>query len=124
MAIYATRWFARWANQQGLTNKGLCRAVHEISRGLYDARLGGHLVKKRIARPGGGKSGGFRTLIATNFGSLWVFVFGFAKNEQEDIEPDNLDGFRKWADELAAMPSHKMTDAHEKGALIRVDCDA
>ena len=124
MAIYATRWFARWANQQGLTNKDLCRAVHEMSRGLYDARLGGHLIKKRIARRGGGKSGGFRALIATNFGDLWVFIFGFAKNEQEDIDPDDLDGFREWADEVVAMPPHKLAEAHEKGAFTRVDYDA
>ncbi|MDZ4759806.1 MAG: type II toxin-antitoxin system RelE/ParE family toxin, partial [Alphaproteobacteria bacterium] len=38
--------------------------------------LGGGLLKKRIARPGQGKSGGFRTLVATNKGSKWFFVFG------------------------------------------------
>jgi len=124
MAIYSTRWFARWANQQGLTNEALCRAVHEMSRGLYEANLGRNLLKKRIARPGGGKSGGFRTLVATNFGSLWIFLFGFAKNEQEDIEPDDLNGYRKWADELAEMSLHQIHEAHGKGALMRVDCDA
>ncbi|WP_425330086.1 type II toxin-antitoxin system RelE/ParE family toxin [Synechococcus elongatus] len=35
---------------------------------MYEADLGGGLFKKRVARAGGGKSGGYRTLIATNQG--------------------------------------------------------
>jgi hypothetical protein len=124
MAIYVTRWFARWANQQGLPDEALCRAAHEMSKGLYEANLGGHLLKKRIARPGGGKSGGFRTLVATNFGSLWVFLYGFAKNEQEDVDASDVDAFRKWANELADTPCHRLIEAQERGALIRVDHDA
>jgi hypothetical protein len=49
-----------------------------MTEGLYEADLGGGLVKKRVARTGQGKSGGFRTLVATNRGDLWIFVFGFA----------------------------------------------
>ena len=56
--------------------------------GLYDADVGGGLVKKRIARPGQGKRGGFRTLVATNKGNRWVFVFGFPKNERSNIDKD------------------------------------
>ncbi|WP_219892083.1 type II toxin-antitoxin system RelE/ParE family toxin [Chamaesiphon polymorphus] len=66
--VYKTRWFERWARKQGLEDTSLCTAVREMLAGLYDADLGGGLVKKRIARPGKGKSGGFRTLIATNKG--------------------------------------------------------
>jgi hypothetical protein len=34
-----------------------------MTEGLFDADLGGGLFKKRIARQGQGKSGGFRTLV-------------------------------------------------------------
>ena len=71
MAIYKTRWFDRWARKQGLSTQSLCAAVREMRSGLYDADLGGGLLKKRIARSGQGKSGGFRTLVATNKGNLW-----------------------------------------------------
>jgi hypothetical protein len=74
MAIYKTRWFDHWARKQGLTAPALCAAVREMADGLYDADLGGCLFKKRIARPGQGKSGGFRTLVAANKGNRWVFV--------------------------------------------------
>jgi len=69
MAIYKTRWFDRWARRQGLTTQTLCAAVREMAAGLYYADLGGGLLKKRVARPGQGKSGGFRTLVATNRGN-------------------------------------------------------
>ena len=50
MAIYKTRWFARWARKEGLSTPALCEAVREMVEGLYDADLGGGLVKKRIGR--------------------------------------------------------------------------
>ena len=78
MRIYKTRWFNRWTRKQGLNNLSLCLAVREMMEGLYEVDLGGGLVKKRIARTGQGKSGGFRTLVATNRGDRWIFVFGFA----------------------------------------------
>ena len=78
MRIYKTRWFDRWARKQWLNNLSLCLAVREMTEGLYEADLGGGLVKKRVARTGQGKSGGFRTLVATNRGDRWIFVFGFA----------------------------------------------
>jgi hypothetical protein len=74
MSIYKTRWFDRWARKQGLNNLSLCLAVREMIEGLYEADLGGGLVKKRVARTGQGKSGGFRTLVATNKGDRWIFV--------------------------------------------------
>ena len=69
MAVYKTRWFDRWARKQGLTTPSLCTAVREMTAGLYDADLGGGLLEKRIARPGQGKRGGFRTLVASNKGN-------------------------------------------------------
>ena len=62
-----------------LTQEALCLAISEMENGLIDAELGGGIVKKRVALPGRGKRGGARTLVATNKGSLWFFVFGFEK---------------------------------------------
>ena len=81
MNIYKTKVFDRWANGEGLANESLCDAVKEIKDGLYEADLGGGLFKKRIAKQGKGKSGGFRTLLATNKDDKWFFIFGFPKSE-------------------------------------------
>ena len=83
MAIYKTRWFARWARKERLSDKALRGAVDEMVQGLFEADLGGDLLKKRIARPGEGKRGGYRTLVATNRGSRWIFVYGFCQERAQ-----------------------------------------
>ena len=40
---------------------------------------------KRLALPGRGKRGGARTLVATNKGNRWFFLFGFEKNARANI---------------------------------------
>ena len=124
MAIYTTRWFDRWARKQGLTTPSLCAAVREMTEGLYDADLGGGLFKKRIGRPGQGKSGGYRTLVATNRGKRWVFVFGFPKNERSNIDKDETEALKKLAAHLLSLTPQALGKAQSAGELIEVDCDA
>jgi len=52
-----------------------------------EADLGGYLFKKRIARPGGGKSGGYRTILGFRRTSTerTIFLYGFAKNQRANI---------------------------------------
>ena len=75
MAVYRVRSFSRWARKQRLCDIVLCEAVREMRQGVYEADLGGGLLKKRIARPGQGKSGGFRTIVATTNGGRWFFLY-------------------------------------------------
>ena len=124
MAIYKTRWFERWARKQGLTTPSLCATVREMKAGLYEADLGSGLLKKRIARPGQGKSGGFRTLVATNKGSRWVFAFGFPKNERSNIDKDEEEALKKLAVHLLSLTTQAIGKAQRDGELMEVDCDA
>ena len=124
MEIYKNRWFDRWARKQGLTSSSLCAAVREMAAGLYDADLGGGLLKKRVARPGQGKSGGFRTLVATNKGARWVFVFGFPKNERSNIDKDEEQALKTLAAYLLSLTAQALDKAQRAGELIEVDCDA
>lgn len=124
MNVYKTRWFDRWAHKEGLAASSLCAAVHEMSLGLVDADLGGGLVKKRIGRPGQGKSGGYRTLIATNRDDRWMFVFGFPKNERSNIDKDETEALKKLATHLLSLTAQALDTAQRAGELIKVDCDA
>lgn len=124
MAVYKTRWFDRWAQKQGLTAPSLCAAVREMMAGLYDADLGGGLLKKRIARAGEGKRGGFRTLVATNKGTRWVFMFGFPKNERSNIDTHEEEALKKLAAELLSLTAQALGKAQRAGELMEVDCDA
>jgi hypothetical protein len=124
MVIYKTRWFHRWAQKQNLDNLSLCNAVSEMATGLYDADLGGGLFKKRIARSGQGKRGGFRTLIATNREDRWFFVFGFPKNERSNIDKNETEALKKLAAELLLLIPEALEVATQNDELIEVDCDA
>jgi hypothetical protein len=124
MAIYKTRWFNRWAHKPRLDDLSLCAAVREMTAGLYDADLGGGLVKKRIARSGQGKSGGFRTLIATNKEDRWVFVYGFPKNERSNIDKNEEEALKKLATELFSLTSEALDLAKDDNELMEIDCDA
>ncbi|QNH15534.1 RelE toxin of RelE / RelB toxin-antitoxin system [Xanthomonas sp. SS] len=77
--------FARWQAGEKLSDTVLCKAVQEMEAGLIDVDLGGQLYKKRVARPGGGKSGGYRTLLAARIGSRYVFLHGFPKSGKANI---------------------------------------
>jgi hypothetical protein len=120
--IYKTKVFDRWANEQGLTDQSLCQAVKEMSTGLIDADLGGGLYKKRVARTGQGKSGGFRTLVATNRGDRWIFVFGFAKNERDNINKKEKDALKKLADYYLSLSVQVLLKAQQSKELIEVNC--
>jgi hypothetical protein len=94
--VFKTRHFSRWMRKTELTDKVLCLAVAEMVQGLIDADLGAGVVKKRIALPGRGKSGGVRTLLATNKGNRWFFLFGFEKNERANVPMMNWRLCKSW----------------------------
>jgi hypothetical protein len=124
MVVYTTRWFERWARKQDLRPSSLCAAVREMERGLFDADLGSGLFKKRIARWGQGKSGGFRTLVATNKGNRWFFVYGFPKNERSNIDKDEEVALKKLAAHLLSLTAQAVIEAEEAGEIMEVDCNA
>lgn len=86
MKLYVTKLFDRWARKEGISDGSLCNAVAETERGLIDANLGGGLHKMRIAAHGRGKRGSFRTLLAFRPRDRALFVYGFAKNEGDNID--------------------------------------
>ena len=104
-----------------LSDSALCVAVVEMERGLIDADLGGGVVKKRAALQGRGKSGGARTLVATNKGSRWFFVFGFEKNERPNVTSKELDALQKIAADLLKRTS-KDLDAHVERGEVQEIC--
>ncbi len=123
MKIYKTRVFHRWADDEGLADTSICAAVKEMKDGLFDADLGGGLFKKRIAKQGKGKSGGFRTLLATNRGEKWFFIFGFPKNERSNIDKDEKEALKKLANQLLLYNNELLNKAIKAKELIEVICN-
>jgi hypothetical protein len=98
--IFKNKSFSRFARKARLEDSALRQAVANIERGLIDADLGGGVIKQRIARAGGGKSGGFRTIVLFRTQTRAFFVYGFAKSGQDNIRDDELAAFRMLAAEL------------------------
>jgi hypothetical protein len=89
---------------------------------LIDADLGGHIIKQRVARPGEGKRGGFRLLIG--FGpQRSIFLFGFAKNERENIADAELKTLREIAATFLKASEDTIAQAVKDGTLVEVQWD-
>ncbi len=98
MRVFKAKPFVRFARRERITDAVLLGAVERAERGLVDADLGGGVIKQRIARPGQGRSGGFKTFIAFRHGTRAIFVYGFAKNERDNIDDKDLATLRKAAE--------------------------
>lgn len=118
--VFKTRHFIRWMRKTELTDSALCSAVLEMSQGLIDADLGGSIVKKRVGLAGRGKRGGARTLIATNKGNRWFFVYGFEKNDRVSITDDELAALQDIAHELLARTNQQLDKATEDGSIQEI----
>jgi hypothetical protein len=122
MRVFKTKVFNRWAKREGLADPSLCEAISEMLQGLVDARLGGGVVKKRVARAGEGKRGSYRTILATNLRDRWFFMFGFAKNERDNIRDDELKMLRQLAAALLRMDDPAIVEARNRSELVEIDC--
>ncbi len=124
MGVYAVRAFRRWMKAEGLVDADLCRAAAEMARGLIDADLGGGLLKKRIARNGQGKRGGFRTLVANHPSNHWFFVYGYAKHDMANLSPRDERDCRRAARLFLSLDAGARDDHVAVGELSEMDCDA
>jgi hypothetical protein len=120
MRVFKTRQFDRWARKEGVTDPMLWAAVIEMENGLIDTDLGGHVMKKRIALPGRGKRGGARSLLAYRLGDCAFFVYGFAKNERDNIDDRELKALTLLASALLGWTPEQTGHALREGALIEV----
>ena len=122
MRTFKTKAFSRFAGREGIDDAALCEAVDRARSGSVDADLGGGAIKQRIARKGGSRSAGFRTIMLFRRGELAFFVYGFAKSGRENLRRDELATFRRLADEYLALDRAGLAAAQAVGAIIEVKC--
>ena len=123
MQVYKSKWFGKWADKEDLTDRDLSAAVQEMANGLIDADLGGHVMKKRVALQGQGKSGGARTLLAFKVGDQAFFMYGFAKNQQDNISPKELKALKAMAKQVLGYTPAQLNVALNAGEFIEVKHD-
>lgn len=112
--------FAEWAEDEGITDAMLCKSADEIESGLVDARLGGFLIKKRVARPGRGKSAGYRTIVAHRQGHRLIFLHGFAKNETDNITKQERTILLAYGERLLDFDEASMTGMVRDKLIVEI----
>ena len=102
--------------------KVLWMGVHRVKEGAIDADLGGSVIKQRLARKGEGKSGGLRSVILFRSGDRAFFVYGFAKSDRDNIRRNELQAFRKLADEMLSLDDRALAAAKRNGTIMEIKC--
>lgn len=120
MRIFKTKPFARFASKEGINDAALVDAVRRAEQGMFDADLGGGVIKQRIARKGQGKSGGFRSMVLFRGAHRAFFVYGFAKSARSNIRSDELMAFRRLADEMLELDAAAISAALANGTIVEV----
>lgn len=123
MRIFKTREFSKFARKEGITDKKLRKAVEDAERGLIDADYGGGVIKQRVARPGEGKSGGFRTIILYRRAERAFFVHGFAKSDKANLSESEERVYKDAARIILAYTDEELATFADSGIFKEVKSD-
>ena len=123
MRIFKNAWFERFARKQKIQDGMLCEAIRRAEQGLIDADLGGGVIKQRVARPGQGRSGGYRTLILYRQSHRAFFVYGFAKSQQANVSDEEVAAFKKAAQHVLDITDEQLSTLIANGQFSEVEHD-
>lgn len=98
----------------------LVEAIARAEVGRIDADLGGGVIKQRIARPGQGKSKGYRTIVLFRRGDKAFFVYGFAKSQRKNINDDEEEQFKQAAKHVLALTERQVAELLKRGDFTEV----
>jgi hypothetical protein len=84
---------------------------------------GGEVVKQRIARPGEGRSKGYRTIIFFRRGAKAFFVYGFAKSRRSNISDDEQEQFKKAAKFVLALTEKQLGELLKRGDFVEIESE-
>jgi hypothetical protein len=121
--IFKSRWFQRFARKERIEDSVLSEAIARAEKGQIDADLGGEVIKQRIARPGQGKSKGYRVVVFFRRGARAFFVYGFSKNERANIDDDEEKQFKEAAKHVLTLTEKQLAELLKKGDFVEVKKD-
>ena len=123
MRVFKNAWFGRFARKRKISEEVLWDAVDRAEKGLVDADLGGGVIKQRIARPGEGKSKGYRSIVLYRKGDKAFFVYGFPKSDLGNIRGDEEEQFKKAAKLILALSDDQIRQLIENWQFEEVKKD-
>jgi hypothetical protein len=120
MRIFKSKWFERFARKNGLTDETLRGIADELEDGVWDANYGGDVYKKRVARRGEGKSGGYRSIIIFRTHKLTYFTYAFPKSEKDDISEKEERRLKADAADILGYTDAQLQMRVDAGSLIEI----
>ena len=119
----STKWFRKWTKNANLNDETLLKAINNLEKGLSSPGLGNHLYKVRIKREHSGKSSGFRTIIVYKENDRAIFLYGFGKNEKENIDKVELRYFKKLGKDLLGLTTDQLKKYVAQEILFDLEVD-
>ena len=122
MRVFKNKWFHRWAHREDIADSVLLKAAEEILIGKVEADLGGGLFKKRLARTGGGKRGGYRTIVGyirPNSERI-IFLYAFAKSEKANISSKEEAALSLVAEAFISATNEQVNQLLSEGSIWEV----
>jgi len=126
--VFAVPQVSRLLRKERIPDAILCVAAREILSGRLgagEADLGDGLWKKRLARPGGGKSGGFRAIVAYRRprSDRVLFAYVFAKNVASTLTPAGHEALAKTAAVFVGTTDAQLDALLDADDVREVRCD-
>ena len=119
--IYKTKVFQATFKKANISDDSLVSACNEMARGLTDTDFGDHLYKKRIAMPGQGKSGSYRTIIGAVIGDRYFFLYMFAKSDKSNIDKREKLALKELAARYIGFNQKTINELLNDGELLAVE---
>jgi hypothetical protein len=120
MRIFKILWFARFAAKESIADEELKDMVNQLEAGQAEADLGGRVYKVRVARPGAGKSGGYRVIVFFRSGDKTFFHYGYPKSARDNIDQKELKVFKRIAKRQLGMTDKQLAEAIKAGKFIEI----
>lgn len=120
MIVLKNAWFSRFARKEKISSKALLQAVIQVQKGVIDADLGGGVIKQRIARPGQGKSAGYRSILLFRQNERCFFIYGYAKSDMANISDQEERAFKLMASHVLNLTGAQLNALIANGAFEEV----
>ena len=121
MNRFKTKHFNKWVKKSDIADSDLLRACHELEKGLFAANLGGNVYKIRMAKGSRGKSSGYRTILAYMENVRIIYLYGFSKNELDNLSSKELEAFKKLTKDYLVLSTTQLARAETMGILIPLE---
>jgi hypothetical protein len=122
MRVFKNKWFNRWARGEDIPDSTLYNTAVEIAAGRHEADLGGCLFKKRLARTGSGKRGGYRTIVGYKKpnSERIIFLYAFAKSDKANISGREEAALSLAAESFLAADDRQVAELLASGSIWEV----